>query len=122
MYSVFKKSNFKKKKILLTINCVKRLGSGSKFRANIQDPNTLYLDQPHCFQVFLPCQVLTIITDHIPEVKAMDLSGNKLTSLDAFASFANKMPNLSILYLADNRIPDLRWAAVCNRLFCRIWT
>jgi hypothetical protein len=55
-------------------------------------------------------QVLTVITEHIPELKAMDLSENKLTSLDAFLSFANKMPNLSILYLADNRIPDIRFA------------
>jgi hypothetical protein len=60
-------------------------------------------------------QVLTIITEHIPEVKAMDLSDNKLTSLDAFFPFASKLSNLSILFLADNRIPDIRCRPIYSR-------
>jgi hypothetical protein len=49
-------------------------------------------------------------------VKAMDLSDNKLTSLDAFFPFASKLGNLSILFLADNRIPDIR----CRPIYSRI--
>jgi Leucine-rich repeat (LRR) protein len=60
------------------------------------------------FPISVNRQVLTIITDHIPEVKAIDLSENKLTNLDAFVQFTGKLVNLSILYLADNRIPDTR--------------
>ena len=55
-------------------------------------------------------KVLTVIIDNIPELKAMDLSNNKLnsTSLEFFSTFKNKAKDLSILYLADNKISDTR--------------
>ena len=55
-------------------------------------------------------KVLTVIIDNIPELKAMDLSNNKLnsTSLEFFSTFKNKAKDLSILYLADNKIMDTR--------------
>ena len=55
-------------------------------------------------------KVLTVITDHIPEVTAMDLSNNKLTqaSLEFFSGFKSKLSNLTLLYLADNKITDAK--------------
>merc|ERR1719225_1877259 len=51
-------------------------------------------------------KVLTVITDHIPEIRAIDLSCNKLTtdSMEFFSSFKSKLNNLTLLYLADNKI------------------
>lgn len=55
-------------------------------------------------------KVLTVITDHIPEIQAMDLSANKLTpaSLEFFSSFKSKLGNLTLLYLADNKVTDTK--------------
>lgn len=55
-------------------------------------------------------KVLTVITDHIPEIRAMDMSSNKLTqgSLEFFSSFKTKLCSLNLLYLADNRITDTK--------------
>ena len=51
-------------------------------------------------------KVLTVITDHIPEIRAIDLSCNKLTtgSMEFFSSFKSKLNKLTLLYLADNKI------------------
>ena len=55
-------------------------------------------------------KVLTVIMDNIPELKAIDLSNNKLnsTSLEFFSTFRSKAKDLTILYLADNKICDTK--------------
>lgn len=55
-------------------------------------------------------KVLTIIIDNIPELKAIDLSNNKLntSSLEFFSTFKSKAKDLTILYLADNKIADTK--------------
>ena len=55
-------------------------------------------------------KVLTVIMDNIPEVAALDLSKNKLTSmsLEFFSTFKSKVKELRILHLADNKIGDTR--------------
>jgi len=55
-------------------------------------------------------KVLMVIMDNIPELKAIDLSSNKLnsTSLEFFSTFKSKAKDLTILYLADNKIADTR--------------
>jgi len=55
-------------------------------------------------------KVLTVIMDNIPEVAALDLSKNKLTSmsLEFFSTFKSKVKDLRILHLADNKIGDTR--------------
>lgn len=53
-------------------------------------------------------KVVSIITDHIPEVRAIDMSNNKLMSLDALLPFATKLDRLDILFLKDNKLTDLR--------------
>lgn len=46
-----------------------------------------------------------IISEHIPELEALNLNDNKLYMLDHLRSMANKIPNLKVLYLAKNKIP-----------------
>ena len=53
-------------------------------------------------------KVVEIIADHIPEVKAIDLSNNRIMTLDALVGFKNKLKELNILYLKDNKLTDLR--------------
>jgi len=55
-------------------------------------------------------KVLTVIMDNIPELKAIDLSNNKLnsSSLEFFSTFKTKVKDLSIVYLADNKIHDFK--------------
>ena len=55
-------------------------------------------------------KVLTVVTDHIPEIQAMDMSNNKLTmgSLDFFSNFKSKLGSLKLLYLSDNKITDTK--------------
>lgn len=55
-------------------------------------------------------KVLTVISDNIPELKALDLSNNKLqsSSLEFFSTFKSKAKDLGILYLADNKIQDIK--------------
>ena len=55
-------------------------------------------------------KVLTVVTDHIPEIEALDLSTNKLTpaSMEFFSGFKSKLSNLKLLYLADNKISDTK--------------
>lgn len=55
-------------------------------------------------------KVLTVIMDNIPELCAMDLSNNKLSSvsIEAFTTFKTKLKELRILHLADNKIQDTK--------------
>jgi len=55
-------------------------------------------------------KVLTVIMDNIPELRAIDMSKNKLnsTSLEFLTTFRTKVKDLSVLYLADNKICDLK--------------
>merc|ERR1712106_124484 len=55
-------------------------------------------------------KIVTVIEDNIPELKALDLSSNKLSSqnLEFFSTFKSKIKDLSILYLANNKIQDTK--------------
>jgi len=53
-------------------------------------------------------KVIEVITDNIPEVVAMDFSNNKMMSLDALIPMKTKLPRLSILYLNDNKLTDIK--------------
>jgi len=52
-------------------------------------------------------KVVNIILDNIPEVKAIDLSNNRLLNLDALVAF-QKLKHLNVLHLKDNKLTDLR--------------
>jgi len=53
-------------------------------------------------------KVIEVITDNIPEVVAMDFSNNKMMSLDALIPMKTKLPRLTILYLNDNKLTDIK--------------
>ena len=49
-------------------------------------------------------KVVGIIGENIPEVEAIDLSENRLPTLDAFGGIVSKAPNIHTVYLAKNRV------------------
>lgn len=48
--------------------------------------------------------VVTVITDHIPEIEGLDLSNNLLYSISCLAPLAVKCKDLKILKLAGNKV------------------
>ena len=49
-------------------------------------------------------ELFQIIEENIPELEAIDLSDNRLTTLDQLADFFAKAKNLKVLYLANNKV------------------
>jgi hypothetical protein len=49
-------------------------------------------------------EVIRIIGDNIPELEALDISENKIRGCDHFNTFAEKAPNVKILYIGDNNV------------------
>lgn len=45
-----------------------------------------------------------LIAQYIPDLEALNLDGNKIYNLDHFKHLLNKLPNLKILYLANNKV------------------
>lgn len=45
-----------------------------------------------------------IIVENIAELEALNLDGNKIYTLDPLKNFLNKLPNLKILYLSNNKV------------------
>ena len=52
--------------------------------------------------------VIRVIGEYIPDVRSIDLSENKLPSLDHFSLFEENTSNLEILNLSNNRLNDIR--------------
>ena len=52
--------------------------------------------------------VIRVIGEYIPDVRCIDLSENKLPSLDHFSLFEENTSNLEILNLSNNRLNDIR--------------
>lgn len=57
---------------------------------------------------------IDIMEANIPDLEALNLNDNRIHLLDHFKCMAKKLPNLKILYLANNRVSRLF-------LFCRIY-
>ncbi|XP_069679720.1 nuclear RNA export factor 1 [Periplaneta americana] len=51
--------------------------------------------------------VLNIIVDNIPELAALDLSNNKLYSVENLSVLSHKIPNLKVLHIGKNRIRNM---------------
>lgn len=47
---------------------------------------------------------IDIIAENIPDLEALNLDGNKISNLDHFKQLVNKLPNLKILYMANNKV------------------
>lgn len=48
--------------------------------------------------------VLDIVSQHIPDLEALNLEGNKLYNLDKLNILNKKFPKLKILYLSENKV------------------
>lgn len=49
--------------------------------------------------------VLEIVGEHTPNLEALNLDGNKLQNIDRLGDqLYKKLPNLTILYLGNNRV------------------
>jgi nuclear RNA export factor len=48
--------------------------------------------------------VIDIISENIPDLEALNLNENKLNVLDHMKVITNKLPNIKILYLANNKV------------------
>lgn len=55
-----------------------------------------------------------IIVENIADIEALNLDGNKIYQLDLLKNLLNKVPNLRILYLANNKVNILKFIAVCQ--------
>jgi len=51
-------------------------------------------------------EIIKIIGDNIPQLEAIQLSHNKLRTLDGFETLTTRAPSVKILYLSDNNISD----------------
>lgn len=47
---------------------------------------------------------IQIISENIPDLEALNLSGNKIYTLESAKSMITKLPNLRILYLSNNKV------------------
>lgn len=50
--------------------------------------------------------VLDIVVQHIPDLEALNLEGNKLHNIDKLGVLSRKFPKLKILYIGDNEVSD----------------
>ena len=48
--------------------------------------------------------MIKIIGEHIPTLEALQLSHNKLRTLDGFEKLVTAAPNVKILYVSDNNV------------------
>ncbi|XP_017085602.1 nuclear RNA export factor 1 isoform X2 [Drosophila eugracilis] len=78
---------------------------------------------PDLKQVFCPLfrqnvmsAAIDIICDNIPDLEAINLNDNCMTSMEAFKGVDKRIPNLKILYLGDNKIPSLAHLVVFRNL------
>ncbi|XP_055854918.1 nuclear RNA export factor 1 [Episyrphus balteatus] len=51
--------------------------------------------------------VIDIIEKNIPELEALNLNDNQMVTMESFKNIAQRLPNLKILYLEENKIPSL---------------
>jgi len=51
--------------------------------------------------------VMDIVAEHIPNLEALNLEGNKLLSTERLAMLSKKFSKLKILYIGDNKIKDI---------------
>jgi hypothetical protein len=61
--------------------------------------------------------VLNIITENIPDLRALDLSQNSLSVLDSLVLLALRLPELRLLHIGRNWVSE-RWYIVFQFVAC----
>ncbi|XP_012234855.1 nuclear RNA export factor 1 [Linepithema humile] len=94
----------------------------------VQETNALDLSKFHqdsdlvdeyfyaLFRTPLLMVVLDIVVQHIPDLEALNLEGNKLNNIDKLNVLSKKFPKLKILYIGDNKITNIHQLDVIKDL------
>jgi hypothetical protein len=69
------------------------------------------------FRPFIMSAVLDIIVENTPELRALDLSENKLYELDSLSVLAPKVPNLRVLHVGKNQVSCGIQTVYCSIIF-----
>lgn len=56
------------------------------------------------FRPVIMLEAISIISENIPDIEALNLNDNKLHSLEHLKALGNSFKNLKILYMGDNRV------------------
>ena len=57
--------------------------------------------------------VLDIVSEHIPNLEALNLESNKLMNIGRLNVLSKKFPNLKILYIGDNKVNISAQMIIC---------
>ncbi|XP_066582089.1 nuclear RNA export factor 1-like [Prorops nasuta] len=68
------------------------------------------------FRPVMLMSVLDIVSEHIPNLEALNLDGNKLHIIERLNILNTKFPNLKILYIGDNKIREINQIDVIKDL------
>ncbi|XP_021921286.1 nuclear RNA export factor 1-like [Zootermopsis nevadensis] len=71
------------------------------------DPDLMDSYAVALFRPAMMLAVLDIVVENAPDLAALDLSDNKLYSLDNLSVLSTKLPSLRVLYIGRNRIRDI---------------
>ncbi|XP_046745611.1 nuclear RNA export factor 1-like [Diprion similis] len=76
----------------------------SKFH---QDPDLVTDYFCALFRPLMLAAVIDIVAEHIPNLEALNLDGNKLAVIERLNILTKKLPKLKILYIGENRIQEV---------------
>ncbi|XP_017852051.1 nuclear RNA export factor 1 [Drosophila busckii] len=68
------------------------------------------------FRVNVMSVALDIISENIPDLVAINLNDNNMSTMEAFKGIEKRLPQLKILYLGDNKLPSLAHLLVFRNL------
>ncbi|KAH8400462.1 hypothetical protein KR222_000452 [Zaprionus bogoriensis] len=68
------------------------------------------------FRVGVMSAALDIISEYIPDLEAINLNDNQMSTMEAFKGAEKRVPNLKILYLGDNKLTSLAHLMVFRQL------
>ncbi|XP_015510716.1 nuclear RNA export factor 1-like [Neodiprion pinetum] len=76
----------------------------SKFH---QDPDLVTDYFCALFRPLMLAAVIDIVAEHIPNLEALNLDGNKLAVIERLNILTKKLPKLKVLYIGENRIQEV---------------
>ncbi|EDW00067.1 nuclear RNA export factor 1 [Drosophila grimshawi] len=68
------------------------------------------------FRVNVMSTALDIICENIPDLEAINLNDNSMSTVESFKGIEKRLPHLKILYLGDNKLPSLAHLLVFRNL------
>ena len=59
-------------------------------------------------------EVVKVISENIPQLAALEMSENRMATLDVLEALTEKTPNVTVLHLADNYVSVRYRFDICN--------